>query len=136
MTSFSFPRAMEKMPEEVLPWVIGVSSTAHERPESRERKTRAAGPPVPKKISSPESRRQVLLAAKAPSPGSAAGILSRGSSLQCPPSSVFRRRNLPSIGSPRAKQRVSERQAIESRKNSLRLSVYWRFQFWPPSVVL
>src|SRR5438477_9569483 len=115
---------MEKIPEEALLWAMGVSATVQVRPESGERKTRAAGPPVPKKISSPEIARQVLLAAKAPSPGSAAGIFSLGNEFQCSPSVVFSKRNLPSMGSPSAKQCVSERQAIASRKNSSRLSVY------------
>src|SRR5256885_9737108 len=57
---------------------MGVSATVQVRPESGERKTRAAGPPVPKKISSPESARQVLLAANAPSLGRAAGMLPLG----------------------------------------------------------
>src|ERR1700694_3794481 len=127
---------MEKIPEEAFPWAIGVSATVQVRPESVEWKTRAAGPPVPKKISPPESRRQVLLAANAPSLGSAAGMLPLGSEFQCSPSVVFSKRNLPSMGSLSAKQRVSERQAIESRKNSLRLSAYCRFQVAPPSVVL
>src|SRR6266852_4602000 len=133
---FSCARAMEKIPEEALPWATGVSVTVQVRPESGERKTRAAGPPVPKKISSPESRRQVLLAANAPSLGRDAGMLLLGSRFQCWPSVVFNTRNLPLIGSLRAKQCVSERQAIESRKNSLRLSVYCSVQVSPPSVVL
>src|SRR5437868_6529328 len=133
---FSSARAMEKIPEDALRWAIGVSETVQVRPESGERKTRATGPPVPKKMSSPESKRQVLLAANAPSPGRAPGMLSLESGFQRSPSVVFSRRDLPSIGSPSAKQRVSERQAIESRKNSLRLSVYCRFQVSPPSVVL
>src|ERR1700674_3168527 len=127
---------MEKIPEEALPWAIGVSATVQVRPESVEWKTRAAGPPVPKKISSPESKRELLLAANAPSPGRAAGMLLLGSGFQCSPCVVFSKRNLPSMGSLSAKQRVSERQAIESRKNSLRLSVYCRFQVSPPSLVL
>src|SRR5437773_9116564 len=69
---------MEKIPEEALLWAMGVSATVQVRPESGERKTRAAGPPVPKKISSPESARQVLLAANAPSLGRAAGMLPLG----------------------------------------------------------
>src|SRR5258708_13859698 len=133
---FSCARAMEKIPEEALPWAIGVSATLQVRPESGERKTRAAGPPVPKKISSPESKRQVLLAANAPSPGRAAGMLPLGSGFQCWPSVVLNRRNLPSMGSLSAKQCVSERQVVGSRKNSLRLSVYCSFQISPPSVVL
>src|SRR6266849_1653681 len=136
MTFFPLPRAMEKIPDDALPWAIGVSTTLQVRPESDERKTRAAGPPVPKKIFSPETERQLLLAANAPSPGSAAGILSLGNGLQCSPSVVLNRRNLPSTGSPSAKQCVSEEQAIVSRKNSLRLSVYCIFQVSPPSVVL
>src|SRR5216684_4164842 len=40
MTSFSSPRAMEKIPEDTLPWAIGVSTTLQVRPESGERKTR------------------------------------------------------------------------------------------------
>src|SRR6266566_1991095 len=127
---------MEKIPEEALLWAMGVSATVQVRPESGERKTRAAGPPVPKKISSPETARQVLLAANAPSPGSAAGMFSLANGLQCSPSVVLRIRNLPSRGSLRATQCFSEKQAIESRKNSLRLSVYCRFQVSPPSVVL
>src|SRR5438270_9849035 len=133
---FSSARAMEKIPEDALPWAIGVSATVQVRPESGERKTRAAGPPVPKKISSPESARQVLLAANAPSLGRAAGMLPLGSGFQCSLSVVLSRRNLPLIGSLSAKQCVSERQAIESRKNSLRLLVYCRSQVSPPSVVL
>src|SRR5467141_2285587 len=133
---FSSARTMEKIPDEALPWAMGVSATPQVRPESDEWKTRAAGPPVPKKISSPESKRQVLLAANAPSLGSAAGMLPLGSGFQCWPSVVLSRRNLPSRGSPSAKQRVSERQAMESRKNSLRLSVYCGFHVSPPSVVL
>src|SRR5712664_3727805 len=134
MTSFLSPRAMEKIPEDALPWAIGVSATLQVRPESGEWKTRAAGPPVPKKISSPESKRQVLLAAKAPSPGRAEGMLSLGSGFQCSPSVVFNKRNLPSMGSPRARHSFSERQAMESRKNSLRLSEYCSFQVGPPSM--
>src|SRR2546430_10055895 len=114
----------EKVPADAWPLARGVAAAVQVRPESRERKARAAGPPVPKKISWPEIARQVLLAAKAPSPGSAAGIFSLGNGFQCSPSVVFSRRNLPSMGSPSAKQCVSERQAIASRKNSLRLSVY------------
>src|SRR6266700_1338608 len=98
---------------------------------------RAAGPPVAKRISSsPKSARHELLAAKAPSLPKAGGILSVGSGFQCSPSEVFKRTNFPSIGSPRARHTVSERQAMESRKNSLRLSEYSRFQVSHPSVVL
>src|ERR1700756_2977899 len=107
------------------------------RPPSVEWKTRAAGPPVAKKISSsPESVRHELLAANAPSLPRAGGILSVGSGFQCSPSVVFSKRNLPLMGSPRAKHSFAERQAIVSRKNSLRLSEYCRFQVWPPSAVL
>src|SRR6266480_5936461 len=127
---------MEKIPEEALLWAMGVSATVQVRPESGERKTRAAGPPVPKKMSAPESARQVLLAANAPSLGSAAGILLLESGFQSWPSVVFNKRNLPSMGSLSAKQCVSERQAMESRKNSLRLSVYCKVQVSPPSAVL
>src|SRR6202165_6311398 len=113
---FSSARTIEKIPEEALPWAIGVSATVQVRPESVEWKTRAAGTPVPKKISSPESKSQLLLAANAPSPGRAAGRLPLGSGFQCSPSVVFSKWNLQSMGSLSAKQRLSERQAIESRK--------------------
>src|SRR5882672_2015936 len=126
---------MEKIPDDALPWAMGVSETVQVCPESTEWNTRAAGPPVPKKISSRESKRHVLLAAKAPSPGSAAGM-SLGSGFQCSPSVVVRRRNLPSRGSLSAKQCVPERQAMESRKISLRLPAYCSVQVSPPSVVL
>src|SRR5260370_1173536 len=101
--SFSSPRVMEKIPEEALLWAMGVSATVQERPESAEWNTRAAGPPVPKKISSPETKKQELLAANAPSPGRAAGMLLLGSGFQCSPSIVASKRNLPSMGSPSAK---------------------------------
>src|SRR5689334_6326864 len=98
---------------------------------------RAAGPPVAKKISpAPNSARHELLAANAPSLPKAGGIWPVGSGFQCPPSEVFKRRNFSSIGSPRARHTFSEKQARESRKNSLRLSEYCRFQVSPPSVVL
>src|SRR2546427_1460179 len=116
---------------------MGVPATVQLCPRPHDRRTRAAEPPVPKKISlSPESTRHVLLAAKAPSPISPAGMLSLGSGLHCSPSVVFNRRNLPSIGSLKATQSFSERQAMASRKNSLRLSVYCSFHVSPPSVVL
>src|SRR5260370_18727762 len=137
MTMFSpFAPVIEKIPEVALPCAIGVSETVHNTPESDEWKTREVGPPVPKNISLSKSRRHVLLAAKAPSPGTAAGMLSLGSIFQCSPSVVVTNRNFSWIGSPSARQCVSERQAIVSRKNSLRLSVYCNFQVLPPSVVL
>src|SRR5256885_12769330 len=83
---FLSARAMEKIPEEALPWAMGVSATLQVRPESEEWKTRAAGPPVPKKMSAPESARQVLLAANAPSLSSAAGMLMLESGFQSRPS--------------------------------------------------
>src|ERR1039458_127375 len=67
---------------------------------------------------------EVPLAANAPSPGIIAGILSRGNSFQFFPSSVERIRNLPSMGSPSAKQCVPDTQTMSSRKKAGRLSVY------------
>src|SRR3984893_7097468 len=96
---FSSARAMEKIPEEALPWAMGVSATLQVRPESEEWKTRAAGPADMIKMSAPESSKQVLLAANAPSLGSAAGMLLVESGFQCWPAVVFSKRNLPSMGS-------------------------------------
>src|SRR5260370_17274282 len=128
MTMFSpFAPVIEKIPEVALPCAIGVSETVHNTPESDEWKTREVGPPVPKNISLSKSRRHVLLAAKAPSPGTAAGMLSLGSIFQCSPSVVVSKRNFSSIGSPSAMQCVPEMQSIASRKHSFRLSAYRHF---------
>src|ERR1700683_2999579 len=97
---------------------------------------RAFGPPVPKYIPPSQRAIAVPLAAKAPSLGSAADILSRGSSFQCSPSSVVKTRNLPSTGSLNATQCVLESQSRESRKNPVRVPEYCNFQEVPPSAVL
>src|SRR5258708_1170730 len=123
---FLSARTMEKIPEEALPWAMGVCATVQVRPESEEWKTRAAGPPVPKKMSAPESARQVLLAANAPSLGSAAGMLLLESGFQSWPSVVFSRRNLPSMGSLSARQGVSERQRVGREGGGGGCKVYLR----------
>src|SRR5581483_8634186 len=126
-----------KIPADAVPLATGVSLTVQEIPLSGERNTRAAGPPVPKYMTSlPHKAMDVPLAAKAPSCGSAGGILSRGNSFQCSPSSVLNTRNLPSTGSLSATQCVFESQARESRKKPARLSEYCSFQLFPPSMVL
>src|ERR1700751_3000014 len=129
-------RAIEKIPDDVLPCAIGVFATDHVLPASGEWNTRAAGPPVTKYICGPQTSKQVPLPAKAPSLGSAAGMLSGGNSIHRSPSAVASTTNLTSTGSLNAKQSLGPQQASASRKNAARLSAYCRVQVAPPSVVL
>src|SRR5690348_16409654 len=94
----SSEKAREKMPAEAESLRIGVGAKVQERPPSREWKTRApAGPPVPNQTSDePRRAREVLLAAKAPSPATAGGVVCR---CQCaPPSEVVKTAKRPSTG--------------------------------------
>src|SRR3954471_790130 len=85
-------KAMEKMPADDSPAAaVDTVETFHVRPRSVDLNTRAsAAPPVPNQaLLFPCAIRHVPLAAKAPSPVSAGGMFSRGTSLQvAPPSAV------------------------------------------------
>ena len=83
-------KAREKMPEDGVPLMTGVSLTSQLRPLSALKNTRAAVPPlaIHARPSAPAIR-QLPLAAKAYSPSCAGGIWIRGTSSQvCPASEV------------------------------------------------
>src|ERR1700733_11797591 len=135
-------KAMEKMPAEPGPWVIGVLTTCQVWPRSAEWKTRADLPPVANQMLGSLLRmaRQVLLAAKAPSPSRAGGSCEGGIGAQDWPSVVTRSWNLScpessGIGSPRTMPWVGSQNTMESKKALGLVLVNWRLQCWPASVV-
>src|SRR5258708_25292652 len=94
--------AREKMPALAPSLRIGVGARVQDSPRSRDRNTRAApGPPVPNQAAPLRLRiKHVLLAANAPSLGSAGGVGRRFH--VTPPSVVGRIANWPWTGSPSA----------------------------------
>lgn len=108
--------ARAKMPA-AGPLATGVENTDQVRPASVEWKTRERAPP-PDAIQAsrrPEVTRQVPDAAKANSPGSAAGIPAPDWTLQCWPPSVVRAiRNFPSVGSESAMPSDGLKNAMQS----------------------
>src|SRR6185436_20797379 len=109
----------EKIPDEALPAVIGVVATFQPAPASVDLKTRATdAPPVANQtFFEPPTAMQVPLAANAPSPSSAGGRFSLGSSFQfAPPSVVLIRMNRPSTGSLIAMPERASQNANASKK--------------------
>src|SRR5260370_30154049 len=131
-------KANEKIPADALPGCIGVSLTVQLCPRSVEWKTRATlAPPVANQtFFSPSTVKQELLAAKAPSFGSAGGSVTGGICFQvAPPSSVRNTAKCPPTGSlSRIPCRRSQK-AIVSKKIPARFSSKTLCQTQPPSVV-
>src|SRR6185437_11484822 len=102
MPSLALRKKSENTPDEAFVGCNGVSATVHVFPPSVERKTRAtAAPPVANQTSFlPCTVRHELLAAKAPSFGSAGGRDAGGTCFQVePPSSVVKTAKCPATGS-------------------------------------
>src|SRR5580704_12745794 len=136
-------KAMEKIPAESGPWLIGVSATVQVLPASVERNTRAAFPPVANQtLLVPWTAMQVPLAANAPSPSMAGGSDSGESGSQLlPPFSVVINSNLslPELsrtGSPSAMPRSRSQKAMQSKNPLGFLLVNCKIQVLPASVVL
>src|SRR5262245_7333132 len=110
-------KAIEKLPVEASPQIIGVSATSQVFPRLVDRKTRATLPPVAiQTLLRPSTVMQVPLAANAPSPSLAAGIfISRGSFQVAPPSVVLIMTRRPSTGSLTAIPLLTSQNAIASK---------------------
>src|SRR5262249_6630738 len=95
-------------------------------------------PPVANQTSfSPRVRRQVPLAANAPSPGNAGGRVFAASGFQlAPPSAVMISWNCPFTGSPRAMPFFSSQKAMAAKKVGGSELLNCITQDLPPSIVL
>src|SRR5215475_5384323 len=129
-------KAIEKIPPADATFGIVVVDTCHVSPPSVERSARAAVVAI-QTLFLPWATMQVPLAANAPSPASAGGSFSGGTSFQLePPSVVLMITKRPSTESLTATPRFASQNASASKKAfGLRL-VNCNRQCSPPSVVL